>query len=332
MPSSSEIFYTLLRNNFNIQPAYLIDERTRARCNKDAISYAAGIIKIDLLMINRYISLKRTFEDKAISYPTMKLPVYIVDAFTDKLFGGNPAAVCPLDKWLSDDIMQGLGAENNLSETVFFVRDGDQYKIRWFTPATEVKLCGHATLASAHILFTELGYTKREISFNSLSGVLRVSNREDGKITLDFPVNTPEPVNEVPQKLLEGLGVTDAMVFKSSFDYMVVLPSQKDVEALTPDFRILGKVEARGVITTARGDEADFVSRCFYPQSGIDEDPVTGSAHTVMVPYWATILNKSALQAIQVSKRRGYLDCVLAGERVLMSGNAVTYLKGEYVV
>ena len=259
----------------------------------------------------------------------MKLPVYIVDAFTDKLFGGNSAAVCPLEHWLDDQLMQSLAVENNLSETVFFVKNGDQYDIRWFTPATEVKLCGHATLASAHILFTELGYTDDKIEFNSLSGLLKVVRTSDGKIQLDFPANRPEKTDEIPDGLFDGLGIKNASVYKS-FDYMIVLPTQADVEKLNPDFKTLAEVKARGVIVTARGNEADFISRCFYPQSGIDEDPVTGSAHTITIPFWAGQLGKTKLKAIQVSKRRGYLDCELVGDRVLMSGEAVTYLKGEY--
>jgi PhzF family phenazine biosynthesis protein len=260
----------------------------------------------------------------------MKRTVYKVDAFTDQLFGGNPAAVCPLEEWLPDHIMQSLGAENNLAETTFIVKENDHYHIRWFTPTVEVKLCGHATLATAHIFFTELGYTDDEIVFNSLSGLLKVTRKEEGVYTLDFPADKLHPVTNAPDALFEGLNIGPVPVFKSSFDYLLVLPSQQEVEALKPDFKILSALDARGVIVTAKGDEADFVSRCFFPPSGIDEDPVTGSAHTSMVPYWAAQLNKTSLKAIQVSKRRGYLDCELKDDRVLMSGNAVTYLKGEY--
>jgi PhzF family phenazine biosynthesis protein len=261
----------------------------------------------------------------------MKLPIYVVDAFTSNLFGGNPAAVCPLDEWLPDDLMQKLGAENNLAETVFFVKEGDDYRIRWFTPAVEVKLCGHATLASAHIFYTELGYTRDEILFNSLSGTLKITRKAPGVYTLDFPADTVTPVAEAGS-LLAALGVSYGEVFKTSFDYLVVLNSQKEVEAISPDLKALAKAESRGVIITAKGDEADFVSRFFGPQSGIDEDPVTGSAHTSLVPYWAAHLGKTNLKAIQVSKRRGYLDCELKGDRVLMSGNAVTYMRGQYEV
>jgi len=262
----------------------------------------------------------------------MKIPIYQADAFTDKLFGGNPAAVCPLEDWLSDELMQQIATENNLSETAYLVKDNDQYHIRWFTPGTEVDLCGHATLASAHILFSLPGHSGNKISFHSKSGVLTVSKLDTGKLRLDFPSNIPEEMKEIPANLLEGLGLAPVPVYKTSFDYMVVAPSEKIVIGLVPDFKTLAKVPCRGVIVTAKGDSADFVSRCFYPQSGIDEDPVTGSAHTIMVPYWAKQLKKTTMKAIQLSKRRGYLDCELAGDRVLMSGHAVTYMKGEIEV
>jgi len=262
----------------------------------------------------------------------MNLPIYKADAFTSKLFGGNPAAVCPLAEWLPDDVMQNLAAENNLSETVFFVKEGEHYRIRWFTPGTEVKLCGHATLASAHIFYTELGYTNDTLLFDSLSGILKVTRTGPGKYMLDFPANIPQPVDDIPAGIFEGLGIDPCPLFSTSFDYMVVLPSQKEVEALEPDFKTLAQVKARGVIVTAKGDDVDFVSRCFYPQSGIDEDPVTGSAHTIMVPYWAAQLNKTSMNAIQLSKRKGFLEVELSGDRVLMSGNVVTYLRGTYTV
>jgi PhzF family phenazine biosynthesis protein len=263
----------------------------------------------------------------------MKFPIYKVDAFTNKLFGGNPAVVCPLEEWLPDEVMQKLGAENNLAETTFIVKEGDHYRIRWFTPTVEVKLCGHATLATAHIFYTELGYTKDEIVFDSLSGLLKVSRKAEGIYTLDFPADKLYAVTDVPDAIFEGLGIGAVPVFKSSFDYFLVLHSQHEVESLKPDFKILSTlVEARGVIVTAKGNEVDFVSRCFFPPSGIDEDPVTGSAHTSMVPYWAAQLNKTSLNAIQISARKGHLDCELKGDRVLMSGNAVTYLKGEYYI
>lgn len=260
----------------------------------------------------------------------MKLPVYIANAFTSELFGGNPAAVCPLHEWLPDKTMQSLAAQNNLSETAFIIEEDDHYRIRWFTPLTEVKLCGHATLASAHIFFTEMHHGKEEIWFESLSGMLKVLRKNANTYTLDFPANPPEPTDDIPEGLFNGLGIKQVPVFKTPFDYMVVLPTQQAIEHLKPDFSLLAKVNARGVVTTSKGNNADFVSRCFYPQSGVNEDPVTGSAHTIMVPYWAKTLNKTSLNAIQLSKRKGYLDCELKNNRVLMSGNAVTYLKGEY--
>jgi len=266
----------------------------------------------------------------------MKIPIYQADAFTDTLFGGNPAAICPLEDWLTDEQMQKIAMENNLAETAFIVKNGHGYDIRWFTPAVEVKLCGHATLAAAHILFN-LGARennepgKNELIFHSKSGPLTVTRNGD-MLTLDFPATPADPVSTIPAGIFEGLGIDSAPVFKSPFDYMVVLPSQKAIEGLLPDFKTLARIDARGVIATAPGEEVDFVSRCFFPQSGIDEDPVTGSAHTAMVPYWSQQLGKIKMKAIQLSKRRGYLDCELAGDRVLLSGKAVTYLTGEITV
>ncbi len=261
----------------------------------------------------------------------MQLPIYIVHAFTNHLFGGNPAAVCPLKQWLPDEAMQQLAKENNLSETAFFVPEGEGFRLRWFTPTTEVKLCGHATLATAHILFTELGYEKNAILFQSLSGELIVSRVAENCIQLDFPANKPVPLTDIPDALFSSLHVSPCPVFNSSFDMMVVLPSQKEVETMQPDFASLATIKARGVICTAKGEESDIVARCFYPQSGINEDPVTGSAHTILVPYWAEILGKTHLQSIQLSARKGYLDCELKGDRVLMRGTGKTYLKGTFL-
>jgi PhzF family phenazine biosynthesis protein len=259
----------------------------------------------------------------------MKAKVYIANAFSEEKFGGNPAAVVPLDEWLSDSLMQQIAAQNNLAETAYIIPKGKDYAIRWFTPSVEVDLCGHATLASAHIMFNCLGYAAEEIVFHSKSGALRVFRREDGKITLDFPLNSPQKVKD--EGLIEqALGVKPLEVFTSKFDYMVVLANQAAIEALKPDLAIVKKLEARGMIVTAAGKNSDFVSRCFFPQSGIDEDPVTGSAHCVMVPYWAHKTAKNKLTAIQLSARKGYLDCELRGDRVLMSGHANTYLEGEF--
>jgi PhzF family phenazine biosynthesis protein len=274
--------------------------------------------------------------------------IFQVDAFAQELFQGNPAAVVPLKEWLPDALMQNIAMENNLAETAFFVPLRDGYEIRWFTPTVEVDLCGHATLASGHVLFEHLGFAGESVVFYSRkSGELRVwrepggGGRADGgegsgaKMTLDFPANPPREVEPVAI-VFEGLRLAPRTLFKGAFDYMVVLDSRQEVEALDPDFKVLGAAPGRGVVVTARGgqgeDGPDFVSRCFYPQSGIDEDPVTGSAHTMMVPYWAAVLKKNRLSAIQLSRRRGYLDCLLAGEagdRVLMSGYAKTFMAGE---
>jgi PhzF family phenazine biosynthesis protein len=262
----------------------------------------------------------------------MRIPIYQADAFCEQLFSGNPAAVCPLQSWLADGLMQQIAAENNLSETAFFVKEGDHYHIRWFTPGTEVKLCGHATLATAHILFTELGYGGDAIYFTCQSGELAVTRQPDGRLTLNFPAIIPERDELPPAAIFDGLGITTGQVFTTSLDYMVVLDTQAEIEALQPNFDVLAQTGSRGVIVTAKGDTFDFVSRCFYPQSGINEDPVTGSAHTIMVPYWAKQLNKNKLQAVQLSARKGHLDCELRNNRVLMTGNAVTYLRGEIII
>lgn len=259
----------------------------------------------------------------------MSITVYQVDAFTDKVFGGNPAAVCPLNEWLEEDLMQKIAFENNLSETAFFVPEDQGFYIRWFTPTVEVDLCGHATLASAHVLFNHLDFNANEILFNSKSGILRVTKSGDNKISLDFPRNNPEPDAEAPENILKGLSVSNASVYRGRLDYMVVLENQDQIEALDPDFILLKKSPARGIVVTAPGRDSDFVSRCFYPQSGINEDPVTGSAHTMSAPYWAEKLNKNILTAYQLSERKGYMECEVTSTRVIMTGEGVTFLKGE---
>jgi PhzF family phenazine biosynthesis protein len=260
----------------------------------------------------------------------MKVPLYQVDAFTDKLFGGNPAAVCPLKEWLPDIVMQKIAAENNLSETAFFVTNQDGFHLRWFTPAVEVPLCGHATLASAHVLFNHLHYPENEIRFHSLSGLLKVK-KEGEWLTLDFPADPPVKV-ETPSLMEAILKTKPIEVWKGKMRYMVLLSSQSEVESLSPDFSLMIHLDGRGVIVTANGKDADFVSRFFAPRIGINEDPVTGGAHTVLIPYWAKILGKNELIARQVSKRGGYLKCKLNGDRVEMSGNAVSYLVGEIFI
>ena len=261
----------------------------------------------------------------------MKLKVFVVNAFAETTFGGNPAAVVPLEQWLNDELLQQIAAQHNLAETAFIVPQDDDLEIRWLTPAVEVKLCGHATLASAHIYFNHLGYDKEKITFNSKSGPLHVTKRSDGKLTLDFPADKCVEITE-ENEFQKALNIKPLAVYKSSFDYMVIANNQTEIENLSPDLNILKQLPSRGTIVTAKGDDADFVSRCFFPQSGIDEDPVTGSAHTAMVPYWANKFGKTKLSAIQLSKRKGYLDCELFGERVLMSGSANTYLEGEIFI
>lgn len=258
----------------------------------------------------------------------MGMKIFIVNAFTETKFGGNPAAIVPLAEWLPDNLMQAMAAQHNLSETAYIVPEGDAYAIRWFTPTVEVSLCGHATLAAAHIYFNHLGYSKDRITFHSQSGPLNVMKRNDGKITLDFPANDPVKIMGLPA-IEQGLKVKPVAFYQSSFDYMAVFENQKEIENLSPDFSILSQVPGRGLIATAKGDVADFVSRCFYPQSGINEDPVTGSAHTVMVPFWAKKLGRKKLSAAQLSGRKGWLDCEWMDERVLISGNAITYLEGD---
>lgn len=257
----------------------------------------------------------------------MIIPIFQVDAFTDKLFGGNPAAVCPLDCWLHDSLMQQIAQENNLAETAFIVEEAEGFRIRWFTPAVEVDLCGHATLAAGHVYFNHLGYSGKEIIFNSRSGKLRVS-KEDNMLALDFPVDEISMVSIHPV-LSELLGDRILEVWRGKTDYMVVFESQKEIENLLPDFQKLASIEARGVIVTAPGETSDFVSRFFAPQSGINEDPVTGSAHTTLSLYWSRKLEKNEMTAIQLSSRKGHLRCSLKDDRVLISGNCKTFMIGE---
>lgn len=257
-----------------------------------------------------------------------KIGIFQVDAFTDRLFSGNPAAVCILDHWLSDDTMQSIAAENNLAETAFLVPAGGNYAIRWFTPLVEVDLCGHATLAAAFVLFECTGQSGQEITFLSpRSGELKVLKQEE-LLFLDFPADTISACDEIEQ--IKGcLNYQPMEVYKGKTDYLAVIDSEEAVYNLKPDFGKISGLKARGLIVTARGNEVDFVSRFFAPQCGIDEDPVTGSAHTSLIPLWAMKLAKNKMQARQLSKRGGYLICENKGRRSLIGGSAVLYMTGE---
>lgn len=258
----------------------------------------------------------------------MIVPIYQVDTFTDRLFSGNPAAVCLLDFWPSDDILQNIAAENNLPETAFFKKRDNLFEIRWFTPLAEVELCGHATLAVAHVLFNHLKYKGNHLIFESVySGSLEVYKKGD-YLTLDFPVDNIEPALP-PDHLFQSLGSKPLEIWKGKTDYLLYYPSQEDIEEIKPDFGLLKKIETRGIIVTAPGYECDFVSRFFAPYIGINEDPVTGSAHTSLVPFWAHRLNQLEFDARQLSARGGFLTCQLKGKRVLISGNTCTYMIGS---
>ena len=249
-----------------------------------------------------------------------------MDAFASELFRGNPAAVVPLEEWLPDAVLLSIALENNLSETAFFVPSGNGYHIRWFTPVVEVALCGHATLASAHIVFSELGFDGETIEFQSKSGPLTAIRGELGYV-MDFPAE-PSDFCDAPKPLIEGLGFEPDLVMKGT-DYLAVVSTQQQIEELAPDFRQLAQLDSRGVIVTAPGNDCDFVSRCFFPQTGVDEDPVTGSAHCQMTPYWVDRLGKSKLVAWQLSARGGEVICQMQGDRVTLEGEAVKYMEGK---
>jgi len=272
---------------------------------------------------------------RALSYPPrpevhVKLPLWIVDAFcTSTPFSGNPAAVCPLDQWLPDAAMQAIAAQNNLSETAFLVREREGYGIRWFTPTIEVPICGHATLASGYAVREFLQPGSGEVRFSSASGELRVLI--DGeRLVLDFPADRPEPAS-VPTGLVEALGAEPIDVLQAEIAMIAILPSEQHVRHTRPDIARLATVVPRLSIT-ARGDEADFVSRFFAPGAGIPEDPVTGAAHTMLTPLWAERMGKSQLHAVQLSARGGELWCEDRGDRVRVGGRARLYLRGEIEV
>jgi PhzF family phenazine biosynthesis protein len=261
----------------------------------------------------------------------MTIPIYQADAFTNKLFGGNPAAVCPLSEWLPEETMQKIALENNLAETAFFVKTGNSYLLRWFTPELEIDLCGHATLASAHILFTELGYDKDIIYFDTIKAGTLVVKRDGDLYSMDFPSRPPYAA-DLPEGLAQALGGPRPKEVLRSRDYMLVYETEDDILDMQPDHLALSKIDTLGIIVTAPGKDVDFVSRFFAPAAGVPEDPVTGSAHCNLIPYWAAKLGKNTLHAYQVSSRRGELWCELKGDRAIMAGKAVTYLRGSIEV
>jgi predicted PhzF superfamily epimerase YddE/YHI9 len=263
----------------------------------------------------------------------MEIPIYQVDAFSGAAFGGNPAAVCPLEEWLPDETLQAIAAENNLSETAYFVRTGERFALRWFTPGCEVDLCGHATLASAYVLFHELGaawgVTGDTLRFDTKSGELAV--RRDGqRLAMDFPSRPPGQV-KVDPGLVSAMG-GEPIEILAARDYLLVYRLASEVRALAPNMEALARIDRFAFIATAPGEDCDFVSRFFAPAKGVPEDPVTGSAHCTLIPYWAAKLGKTSLQARQISKRGGELFCRLDGDRVEMAGSAALFLRGRIIL
>ena len=265
----------------------------------------------------------------------MRIPLYQIDAFADRPFTGNPAAVCPLNAWLPDDVMQAIAAENNLSETAFFVPEGEFYRLRWFTPSTEVDLCGNATLASGYVVFRWLRPERTSITFETeVAGPLTVA-RDGDLLALDFPSRPPEPC-AMSEPLVAALGQRPTALLAAR-DYFAIYESADDIAALAPDFAALAALDRFAVIVTAPGPAAegggvDFVSRFFAPARGVDEDPVTGSSHCTLIPYWATRLGKTRLNARQLSPRGGALSCTIDGDRVTIAGRAMPYLEGTITV
>jgi PhzF family phenazine biosynthesis protein len=259
----------------------------------------------------------------------MRIPYYQVDAFTSEAFGGNPAGVCVLEEWLPDELMQSIAAENNLAETAFYFPDGDQFQLRWFTPVMEVDLCGHATLAPAFVLFSELQYNQSVIRFQTRSGPISAELRGD-TIELNFPARPPGPC-VVPEELERALGKKPKEVFKSR-DFFAVFGSEAEVASLQPDFGVLAQLDCLGVIVTAPGENADFVSRFFAPRAGISEDPATGSSHCSLIPFWSERLGKATLFGRQISRRGGEMFCRFLGDRVGIGGRCVIYSRGQLQV
>jgi len=261
----------------------------------------------------------------------MKQKIYQVDAFADKVFTGNPAAVCPMNEWPDDATMQKIAMENNLAETAFYIKQDGHYLLRWFTPGTEVDLCGHATLAAAYVLFNYEGHEDNIIHFHSpRSGELSV-RKEGNLLILNFPTDIYEPV-ELTKELTDGFNFTPKQAFKGKTDYLLIFENEQQIKSIIPKLNIIGKLDARGIIVSSKGDEVDFVSRFFAPQVKVNEDPVTGSAHTTLIPYWADVFKKDELSAIQLSERKGYLKCKYLSDRVEIGGQVQLYLIGEIFI
>jgi PhzF family phenazine biosynthesis protein len=258
------------------------------------------------------------------------MKLYQVDAFTSRLFSGNPAGVVPVDEWPEEDLMQRIAMENNLAETAFFIPHGDVYPIRWFTPRVEVDLCGHATLASAHVVYQHLGHSGEMVRFDSRSGILNVF-RDGSRYVLDFPADEIEPADP-PPGLIESIGREPMFCYLGKTDFLLIFGRQSDIEKISPDFKLMEQVDARGVIISAPGNHVDFVSRFFGPRVGVNEDPVTGSAHTTLTPYWSRQLAKGELTASQLSARGGTLFCRNRGNRIEIAGQAVTFMVGEILI
>lgn len=256
-----------------------------------------------------------------------KLQLFQIDAFASYLFGGNPAAVCPLETWISDEQMQSIATENNLSETAFIVPQGNEYEIRWFTPNSEVALCGHATLASAFVLFECLGFQKEEILFHSKSGELKVKKVGD-VLQMDFPALPFERMS-LDAPFCKSLNLEPQEVYDSTFDLLFIFKTEQEVKEACPDLQAISRLNKRGVILSAPGTQADVYSRCFYPGCDVPEDPVTGSAHCVITPYWCERLGKKKINAVQGLKRQGELTCEIINERVILSGSCQLYLQGH---
>lgn len=263
----------------------------------------------------------------------MELSIYQVDAFAQKAFEGNPAAVIPLKNWLSDEVLLQIAQENNLSETAYFIDQGDHFHLRWFTPAKEVRLCGHATLASAQVLYKHLGFQKPQIHFKVLAGDLYV-RQKDGTYQIDFPADQVKPSTFAKSDLASILQCEIIDLQQGTDDLLVRVENESVLDQLQPDYRAMANLDVRGVVVTTKGKQTDVASRGFYPAYGIDEDPVTGSAHTLLTSYWAPILGKDSFTAVQGGARKGFLNCTFRAneQRVILGGSAVTYLQGRIFV